>query len=438
MDTPVFEEIDPGRDCECPGCVHRRRVVRHSTRCAHLAHPVARQAIVVATAAGAALGAGYAAPAVAAVRAPVDPGGVPAGEEPETPQGKRAPLYGPAGRSTDRGKPSEKIRTPPITRAEIIERAMTWVDAEVPYSMTEYWYDGYRQDCSGFVSMAWNLPMNEWTGSLDKFAQRISGEELLPGDMLLFHNPENPQKGSHVVIFGGWTDYTHTYYTAYESTRPYARRQVTPYPYWSNGSRYVPYRYTGLIEDDTDSPDGDTGPVGSSGTVGTPGTKGSADPAGSDRFPGAAYFGPGADNRYVTRLGQLLVERGGGRFYTDGPGPRWSEADRRATQAFQRAQGWTGRGADGLPGPLTWSYLVTGRGRDIPPAGNRGPTIEPAALRPSGASGDSPSGAFGSGPGPRWGESDRRNVEAFQRAQGRRGGAADGCPGPETWHRLFS
>lgn len=45
---------------------------------------------------------------------------------------------------------------------------------------------------------------------------------------------------------------------------------------------------------------------------------------------------------------------------------------------------------------------------------------------------------YTSGPGPRWGEADRRGVEAFQRAQGWRGGAADGWPGPETWRRLFS
>lgn len=45
---------------------------------------------------------------------------------------------------------------------------------------------------------------------------------------------------------------------------------------------------------------------------------------------------------------------------------------------------------------------------------------------------------YTSDPGPRWGESDRRNVEAFQRAQGWRGGAADGYPGPETWRRLFA
>ncbi len=36
---------------------------------------------------------------------------------------------------------------------------------------------------------------------------------------------------------------------------------------------------------------------------------------------------------------------------------------------------------------------------------------------------------YTTGPGPRWGEADRRNVEDFQRAQGWRGGAADGYPG---------
>lgn len=43
-----------------------------------------------------------------------------------------------------------------------------------------------------------------------------------------------------------------------------------------------------------------------------------------------------------------------------------------------------------------------------------------------------------SGPSPLWGEADRRNVQAFQLAQGWRGGEADGHPGPVTWRRLFS
>jgi len=104
----------------------------------------------------------------------------------------------------------------------------------------------------------------------------------------------------------------------------------------------------------------------------------SADPAwrdkapagGSDAFPGAGYFGSGAHNAYVTRLGQMLVARGGGRFYSEGPGPNWGEADRRATAAFQQAQGWSGSDADGIPGPDTWHLLVTGGGHDIPPAGS--------------------------------------------------------------------
>ncbi|BBC33485.1 hypothetical protein SGFS_047790 [Streptomyces graminofaciens] len=469
METPAFEEFAPESDCDCPGCAHWRRVTPYSSRHLHpgpFGHPAGRVALAAVTAAGAALAVGHAVPAVAATHGPARPGPVPADDGPGTPQGGKAPLHGPAGRSTEGEKLSPATKTPPITRAEIIRRARTWIAAEVPYSMTSYWWDGYRQDCSGFVSMAWNLPGNEWTGSLGNFAERISKEWLQPGDILLFHNPDDPQKGSHVVIFGGWTDYTHTGYIAYEATPPYARRQATPYAYWNNSSRYEAYRYKGLVGEGAGAPDGDgTGtPASWDGTAGSSGSEG---PQGA-RYPGAAYFGPGANNRYVTLLGQLLVERGGARFYANGPGPRWSDADRRATHAFQRAQGWSGRDADGYPGPLTWTYLVTGKGRDIaPPAGYPGPPGMADRLAAPPGPQEVPAypgramfrpGAdnahvvrlgqqllkkgFGkhytSGPGSRWGEEDRRNVEAFQRAQGWRGNAADGSPGPETWRRLFS
>lgn len=45
-------------------------------------------------------------------------------------------------------------------------------------------------------------------------------------------------------------------------------------------------------------------------------------------------------------------------------------------------------------------------------------------------------GAYDVGPGPRWGEADRANVRAFQRAQGWTGDNADGYPGKETLKRL--
>ncbi|MFD4608270.1 peptidoglycan-binding protein [Streptomyces sp. NPDC058440] len=75
-------------------------------------------------------------------------------------------------------------------------------------------------------------------------------------------------------------------------------------------------------------------------------------------FPGTQYFKAGADNGYVKQLGEALVRKGFGRYYSVGPGPRWSESDRKAVEAFQKAQGWTGASADGYPGPETWARLM--------------------------------------------------------------------------------
>ncbi|MFD8232726.1 peptidoglycan-binding protein [Streptomyces sp. NPDC059696] len=437
MESPVFEEIDPASDCDCPGCVHWRRVLPHSWAGRTSGHPAAHRALALAAVASAALGAGHAVPAAAASYAPHRPG-VPAGDEPDSPQGATAPLHGPGGRPA---KPAVAPKPTSLTRTEIINRAKTWVAAKVPYSMSAYWSDGYRQDCSGYVSMAWKLPGNEWTGSLAQYGEKISKEELQPGDILLFHNASDPENGSHVTIFGGWTDSAHTTYTAYEQTRPHTRRAATPYAYWSNSSRYVPYRYKGVVAEETV-------PGKEGGTPGAP----AAVP-----FPGAAYFGPGANNKYVTELGRMLVARGAGGSYASGPGPRWTDADRRATRAFQTAQGWTGAEADGLPGPHTWELLVTGKGKDVkdgavgpPPASHGVPGYPGRALFRPGANNSYVTRlgeqlvrkGFGRfyrvGPGPRWSEADRRAVEAFQRTQGWRGGAADGYPGPETWRRLFS
>jgi hypothetical protein len=397
---------------------------------------------------GAGAGAGV---RVAPVPPPGPPGvpgspsqGVPQG----SPQGQQAPLGGNAHGNVP--GPPKGSELPVVTRTKILSRAKRWLTAKVPYSMEEYWTDGYRQDCSGFVSMAWGLGSNEWTGSLAEYGVRITRDELLPGDMLLFHNPDNPTKGSHVVIFGGWVDERHTEYVALEQTRPVTRRQVTPYGYWSHSARYVPYRYRGLA-------------AGSGAGQSAKPASGSAAPASvtasaSAEYPGADSFGPGADNRHVTLLGEMLLERGGARFYTQGPGPRWSDSDRRAVAAFQRAQGWSEAGSDGLPGPLTWEYLIKGLGRDIPsergrvvPALARGSAAYPGrdVFRPGRASSSVEQlgrqlqrkgyGRFyAHGPGPRWGESDRRAVAAFQRAQGWHGAAADGHPGPETWRRLFA
>lgn len=447
MPVPAFEDYEPAGDCPCRGCAQRRRTLARARAIplrdgGHPAARGARRVLVLATAAGVVLGGGTG--AAVAVTAP-GPGGTVSLDDPASPQGGRAPLHGPKGSPAKPvGLPGAPSALKRIDRATIINRAKLWLDAQVPYSMSEYWSDGYRQDCSGFVSMAWNLGTNEWTGSLDKFATRITKDELLPGDMLLFHNPADPNKGSHVVLFGGWVDESRTYYTAYEQTRPTTRRQATPYGYWSNETKYLPYRFSAV-----------EGGVVPEKPVPDPPTPGGP-PVVSATFPGTSKFGPGANNAYITQLGRMLTERGGARFYPQGIGPQWTDSDRQATQAFQRAQGWTGADADGIPGEHSWRLLARHQGKDIPPTtgGAHGPAGRPAfpgasVFRP-GASHPSITAlgrqlvkkGFGkyylSGPGPRWGEADRRNVEAFQRAQGWRGAEADGYPGPETWRRLFA
>lgn len=437
--TPVFEEFDRAPDCDCPGCIQLRRENARLLPPRLGGRAAARRALVLAAAAaGSVLAAPHAAPYAAADQALTKPDDTASDDPAGSPQGGSSALYGaPEGAYGPLQEPVAGVRT--STRSEIIGRAELWVGAHVPYSMDTYFTDGYRQDCSGFVSMAWNLGRNEWTGGLAAFAVPIGREQLQPGDILLFHNEADPEKGSHVTLFGGWTDSTQSHYIAYEQARPHARKQATPYAYWSNSNRYTAYRYKNLR-------------AAAQGPAARP----------AQRYPGAAAFGPGARSPYITQLGRLLVERGGGRFYPSGPSPVWGAADRTATEAFQRAQGWTGGGADGLPGPLTWEYLVNGKGRDIPPegtapgAGTPGRSVGPvpaypgrAAFRPGQSNPQVERlgrqlvrKGFGKhyrqGPGPAWGESDRRNVEAFQRAQGWRGGAADGYPGPETWRRLFS
>jgi hypothetical protein len=401
MTAPAFEEFDPAADCDCAGCAQGRRAGPRTSSGRPGARPAACGIVAVA-AASAVLGtAGPAAGAVTPARPAEARPHVPGDGEPDTPQGTQAPLHGPKG--TPAGPGTTPI--PATTRTKIIKRAKVWVAAQVPYSMSDYWSDGYRQDCSGYVSMAWGLPGNEWTGSLDQFAVKIAKEELEPGDILLYHNVDNPERGSHVVIFGGWTDYTHTYYTVYEQTPPRTRSQATPYPYWSNAGKYVPYRYKGL-------PSGKAGAWPEAVGKGVP-------------HPGAAHVRPGAGNKYVTLLGRMLMAKGGRPHYTRGPlTPAAAAPARPASRGVPASQGVpASHGVHGYPGrnrfrPGEENAYITQLGRRL---------VEKGFGR-----------FYPAGPGPRWGEADRRAVEAFQRAQGWRGGAADGCPGPETWRRLFA
>jgi len=432
-----FTDVEPDENCVCGGCASRRRARLHAARPedgGHRSARGARRAAVLVAAVGSVLGGAagaIAAPTTAPTPTP-EPGS--GALIPGTPQGEVSDLYGGSSLAAPRLRGAQQ---PATTRAEIMQRAQRWVDQQVPYSMGRYWSDGYRQDCSGFISMAWNLGTSQTTWTLPDYADRISRSDLQPGDVLIYNNPGNPEAGSHAVLFGGWTDSSRTRYVAYEQTRPNTLKRSTPYAYWSNAGSYVPYRYRGLT---------------------------TAQPA-PNAFPGADKFGPGKVNPYVTQLGEMLVKRGGGRFYREGPSPDWGEADRQATEAFQLAQGWRGAEADGYPGKDTWDYLVNGKGKDIPPAdGAQPPTTPPTPTTPPQPAPNAFPGAdkfgpgkvnpyvtqlgeqlvrkgygryYSEGPSADWGEADRRNVEAFQLAQGWRGAEADGYPGPDTWKLLF-
>ncbi|MFE9026221.1 peptidoglycan-binding protein [Streptomyces iakyrus] len=73
-------------------------------------------------------------------------------------------------------------------------------------------------------------------------------------------------------------------------------------------------------------------------------------------FPGAEFFKRNPRSPIVTAMGKRLVAEGCS-AYEDGPGPRWTDADRRSYSKWQRKRGYTGSDADGWPGKTTWDAL---------------------------------------------------------------------------------
>jgi hypothetical protein len=130
--------------------------------------------------------------------------------------------------SSDAGNPYAYLSVPPgdsslrlphgtITRAQIILRAQRWLTEKVTYSQTSWWTDSdgtYRQDCSGYVSMAWALDptVDFWTGNLNTVSHTIDASQLQPGDILL--------SNEHTVLFAGWADAAHAMFDYYEESHP--------------------------------------------------------------------------------------------------------------------------------------------------------------------------------------------------------------------------
>lgn len=74
------------------------------------------------------------------------------------------------------------------------------------------------------------------------------------------------------------------------------------------------------------------------------------------KFPGTAWFKANPRSPLVTAMGRRLVAEGCS-AYSDGPGPQWTESDRKSYAKWQRKQGFGGADADGWPGAKTWAAL---------------------------------------------------------------------------------
>ncbi|MET9319495.1 VCBS repeat-containing protein [Streptomyces sp. NPDC003038] len=134
-----------------------------------------------------------------------------------------------------------------MTRSEAIKRAKSWVGKGLDYSWTNY-YQGYRMDCSGYVSMAWGLSSSLTTPAFvpNGVAEWITKDELKPGDALL---DDDSGAGGHVVLFEAWANSAKTSYWGYEFTPSGVHHRTIPYPYFSGNGPFQPVRMKNIVDD---------------------------------------------------------------------------------------------------------------------------------------------------------------------------------------------
>ncbi len=111
--------------------------------------------------------------------------------------------------------------TAPGQDSPILIRAQIWVQKKVPYGSFGFhnnppFHDGYKTDCSGFVSYAWGLKApgigtNQFVN--ENYATVISISDLQPGDVL---NNDQADTAGHMVIFVRWLDRTKNIFDAYD------------------------------------------------------------------------------------------------------------------------------------------------------------------------------------------------------------------------------
>jgi cell wall-associated NlpC family hydrolase len=130
-----------------------------------------------------------------------------------------------------------------VSRATVISRAKKWVADGVTYNQGGR-HDGYRTDCSGYVSFTWGRPKpGATTPQFPSFSTLISKSDLKRGDILLNKAAGN---SGHVAIFEKWANSAHSSYVGYELSGSGIHHRTITYPYFSGYGTFKPYRYNSI------------------------------------------------------------------------------------------------------------------------------------------------------------------------------------------------
>lgn len=285
-----------------------------------------------------------------------------------------------------------------LTREDMLTRAYTWIEEQVPYSQSSSWtneYGTYRQDCSGYVSLAWGLSQSHWTGNLMEVAHNISHDELEPGDALFRHDSSS----QHVAIFVRWADSAQTQAVVWEQ---YNWGEVAEERTWSASrtSSFQPIRYDNVL------PDGAI----TCHSVG-------------QNFAAYEELTQGDSGDQVSAA-QCLLGRAG---FAIGDDPHHGEFDEATTDAVRAFQQDIGLEESGSVDAATWTALLSQGSTPTLQNGSSGEPVQRLQRALTAALGSTVEidGQFG--------PNTRAAVEEYQQT---RDLDVDGIAGPQTWSAL--
>ncbi|PRY62478.1 hypothetical protein [Glycomyces artemisiae] len=147
--------------------------------------------------------------------------------------------------------PAEAAYNGEITRSNVMLRARNWYNRDIPYNGDSRAsdYEGshtYRQDCSGFVSMAWHSPTpGHSTRTLPDISREKPWDNLKQGDIL---NKAAAYPNGHCMLFEKWHAEIPDAIRAYELTTVGMGMRAHTYTIdWLRSNGYVPRQYHKIV-----------------------------------------------------------------------------------------------------------------------------------------------------------------------------------------------